>query len=140
MPSGDKVLHQRWGEQGGPAWGGPFSKLQEHSGYLCSVGHHRWGRPCGRSCSSSCCDSTNSSEYIGGSNFHRRLAEEADHIPNIERTVDEGFHLEACLRVPDVEVDCACVGPPRIVNNPGWGSKANAVLVDRRGDDEGGIL
>jgi len=26
------------------------------------------------------------------------------------------------------------------MNNPGWGSKMNAVLVDRRGENEGGIL
>jgi len=30
--------------------------------------------------------------------------EEADHIPNIEEAVDEGFHLGACLQVPDIKV------------------------------------
>jgi len=77
---------------------------------------------------------------VGHHRFHGCLAEEADHIPNIEGMVDKRFHLGACLRVPDVEVDCACVGLPRIANNPGWGGKANAVLVDGRGEDEGGIL
>ena len=76
----------------------------------------------------------------GGSNFHGCLAKEADHVPNIEGAVNEGFHLGACLQVPDVEVDYTCVGLSRVANNPGWSGKANAVLVDRRGKNEGGIL
>jgi len=39
------------------------------------------------------------------SNFHRHLAEKADHILNTEEVFDEGFHPGACLRVSDIKVD-----------------------------------
>jgi len=74
------------------------------------------------------------------SNFHGCLLKEANHSPNIEGMVDEGFHPGSCLRIPDIKVYGACVSPPGIMNNPRWGGKVNTVFVDRRGEDEGSIL
>jgi len=79
------------GGQEEPVWGGSCSLLQEHSGYLYSVGHYRWGRPCERSCSNSCCDPMNSSGYKEGLQFSwmpcRRSRSHSQHWGNGQRRI-----------------------------------------------------
>ena len=76
----------------------------------------------------------------GHTNLHERLPEKADRQANIDQVVDECLHPGPGLRVPDVEVDIACIHISGIANNSWWGCQTNAVFVDSGAEDDFSIL
>ena len=68
-------------------------------------------------------------------NVRRRLTEEANHIANIERAVDESFHPGSLLRIPDVKEDSTRVCTTGIANDLRQSSKMNVVFEDSGKED-----